>query len=183
MKLLMSILLFSYFGCAQTAGTHVPVVKKINNSNGLPGHNEVRPKMSQQASLDDVFVKAVNQQIATIKSTCDGEKTLDQKIINVRDGVSDLRKLIEQYLPQQNKLSMNNTILLLELDDVFSYGMVFRGKITRQMVTSENLTYSFIVYYKFIHNLGDKVKVQDFAQQWPKDVVQGLSCLYPKTER
>ena len=81
MKLLMSILLFSCFGCAQTTSVYIPVAKsgKFNNSNGLPGHNEVRLNGTQQTSLDDAFIKAVNQQIATIKNTCDGGKNPGSK--------------------------------------------------------------------------------------------------------
>ena len=183
MKLAMGILLFSCFVHAEATGIHMPVEKngRINNANKLPGNNGARPSVVQQESLDDAFLREFNQHIATIKSACDGKKTLDQKIINVREGVNGLASLLERYLPMKSELSMGNGMVLFETEKVFYYSLVFKEEITKQTIKDEKYAYSFVAYYKYLYNLGDNVRAQDFKQKWARDMAQGLSCLDSKT--
>ena len=183
MKLAMGILLFSFFVHAEATGIHMPVEKngRINNANKLSDNNGSRPGVPQKESLDDAFLREFNQHIVSIKSACEGRKTLDQKIINVREGVNGLESLLERYLPMKSELSMGNTTILFVTEEVFYYSLVFKEEITKQTIKDEQYAYSFVAYYKYLYNLGDNVRAQDFKQKWVRDMAQGLFCLDSKT--
>ena len=150
MKLIVCILLFSIYTYAQTE------------------------------SLDNEFSEALNQQLKKVKSACEENKNIDQRIADIKEGIDNLGILTKKYLPQENRLSIRNNILLSKIDNILFSGMVFRGEFTKQAVQEDNIAHNFIRYYKFMYNLGDSVDMQDFKEQWAKDIAQGLSCLYPK---
>lgn len=174
MKLVVCILLFSIYAHTQIKSTYTLAQNtQVRNPDNPPSENE-------SESLDDELSKVLNQQFNKIKSACEENKAPDQRIADVKEGIDNLSITTKKYLSQRSRLSISHLILLSELDDIFSSGMLFRGSFTKQTVQENNVAYNFINYYKFMHNLGDNVDVQDFEEQWVKDIAQGLSCLYPQ---
>ena len=121
----------------------------------------------------------LDREFNKIKSACEKDQTLDQTVSNVREGINNLSALTDKYLSQRHKLSIEHSIILSEVNDVLSSGMVFRGTLTQQVQT-EDIRYLFVSYYRFMHNLGRNIEPTDFPHQWAKDMARGLSCLYSK---
>ena len=181
MKLGLIVLLFCIYTHAQTKYQVLPLtesevhIQKLDHSS--TGDEEI-PDPFKFKPLEEIDIGVeLEQQFSKIKSTCEKDKTLKQKIANIREGVDNLSALIDKYLPQRHKLSIKHSIILSEVDNVLSSGMVFRGTLEEQ-VQNENIRYLFVSYYRFMHNMEHTIEPTDFPLQWAKDVAQGLSCLY-----
>ena len=180
-SLVVCILLFAVHAHAQTENLHVLAEKtQVENPGNPSAESKPTPASLQSEFLDDELEKALNRQLRKIKSACEENKTPDQRIADVKEGVDKLYILIKKYSPQKDRLSMNPRTLLVEIEDVLSSGMVFIRQFTKQTVQEHDFAYAFISYYKFMFQLGDSIGVKDFKRQWARDVARGLSCLYPQ---
>ena len=180
-SLVVCILLFSVHAHAQTEALHILAENTQVENLGNPSADSKPTSASLQSeSLDDELEKALNRQFRKIKSACEENKTPDQRIADVKEGIDELLILVKKYSPQEDRLSIEHNIRLSEIEDVLYSGMVFRGEFTKQTVQEDNVAYNFISYYKFMHNKGDSIGVKDFKAQWARDVARGLSCLYPQ---
>ena len=179
MRLTVCILLFFIYACVQTNGAST-TGKTIHAEN--PDNSSIEGEaLSERAQLEspDRYVDTVlSQQFNKIKSACDENKTLDQRIADIREAIVELSDLIEQYYEhQRHQLSIHNRIRLAEINDVLFTAHVFRSSPTKELVLSTNFYDSFVSYYGFMFN-SEIEKVEDFYQQWARDFARGLGCLY-----
>ena len=181
MKLLVvCILLFSVHAHAQTENLHVLAENtQVENPGNPSAESKPTPASLRSESLDDELEKALNRQFGKIKSACEENKTLDQRIADVKEGLDELGILVKKYSPQEDRLSIPNRILLAEIEDVLYSGHVFTWNSwkSKQTVQENDFADSFITYYKVMNGLGDSIGVKDFKQQWARDFARGLSCL------
>lgn len=173
--------MFSVHAHAQTENFHIFAENtQVKNPGNSSADSKPTPASLQSEALDDELERALNRQFQKIKSACDENKNPEQRIADVKERIDKLGILVKKYSPQEHRLSIKHRLLLSEIDDVLSSGMLFRGEFTNQTVQKDNVAYTFINYYKFMHALGNSVGVKDFKAQWARDVARGLSCLYPQ---
>ena len=153
---------------------------QVENPGNTSAESKPTPASLQSEFLDDELEKALNRQFGKIKSTCEENKTPDQRIADVKEGIDELGILTYKYLPQEDRLSIKHNILLSKIDNILFSGMVFRREFTKQTVQEDNVASNFISYFKFMHAMGESTGVKDFKEQWARDVARGLSCLYPQ---
>ncbi len=183
-SLAVCILLFAVHAHAQTENFRILAGNtQVENPENPSAESKPTPASLQSESLDDALEKALNRQFQKIKSACEENKTPDQRIADVKEGIDELGILIEKYSPQEHRLSIKHRILLSEINNVLYSGHVFSWrswKFTKQALQEDNVASAFITYYKFMNGLGDSIGVKDFKQQWARDFARGLSCLYPQ---
>ena len=178
-SLAVCILLFAVHAHAQKENFRILAENTQVENPGNPSAGSKPTPALQSESLDDELEKALNRQFGKIKSACEENKTLDQRIADVKEGIGKLGILVKKYSPQEHRLSIANRILLAEIESVLYSGHVFTWNSwkSKQTVQENDFADAFITYYKFMNGLGDSIGVKDFKQQWARDFARGLSCL------
>ena len=182
-SLAVCLLLFAVHAHAQTENFRILAGNtQVENPGNPSADSKPIPASLQSESLDDALEKALNRQFQKIKSACEKNKTPDQRIADVKEGIDKLDILIEKYSLQKDRLSIEHRILLAVIEDVLFSGHVFKwnSRLSKQTVQENDFADYFITYYKFYNGLGDSIGVKDFKQQWARDIAGGLSCLYPQ---
>ena len=136
-----------------------------------------------EKTRDRRFDEAVNEEIyeaiRRIKSACDSDKTRDEKIAAAETGLHDLLDTARKYLPQERRLEIRTGILLSTIEDIFFGSMIVKFDTPfKEHVEWNNVFETFVSYYKFMYNLGDRIRPQDFVEEWARDMARGLACLY-----
>ena len=182
MRLTVYIMLLSVYACAQINDISAP--GKTGQAEEAATRSIDGFALSESAQLEslDEYVGAVlDQQLNKIRSACDENKTLDQKLADIAEAYYGLSRLERQYNPRKHihELSLYNYMRLAGIKSVLDSVMIFRGGApTKELVLSRDYYYNFVHEYKFMYNLGDSIKGEDFKRPWARDFVRGLGCLY-----
>ena len=180
MRLIVYIMLFFVYACAQTSGASTAgKTSHAENPDDSYADGEALSELAQFESLNEHVDAVLSHQFNKIRSACDENKTLDQRITDIQEAIDELRVLVDLYQPnQRHKLSMKHRMLLPSIYDVLSYSLIFRDNLTKELLLSRDLYGSFVTYHRFMFGLGESIKAADFNQQWARDFAQGLGCLY-----
>ena len=125
------------------------------------------------------FSSEFDRSIALFRGACESGLSPDEQLATVEAGIDALFALVGKYEHKAYKLSESNHILLLTIEDLLYVSMVFtrRGHSLADLVRTEDLSDSFVTYYKHMHNLGDNAEARDFRRKWARDMAEGLACL------
>ena len=114
-----------------------------------------------------------------MESACESVKIPAEKIAAAGKGLYELLNVATKYEPMDARLRISTRILLAELRDILILSFVMKHDVPfDEWVKIDNVYYNFVSYYKFMHNLGDKIRPEDFRQDWARNIARGLACLY-----